>query len=173
MDLDPSQEFESRSICQEISCPLWNPKVYYWAHKNPYSVNWIQSTSSQTIYLNSIPISILTCHLHQCLPHDFYTSGFLTKVLYALLIAPMCVACFAHLIFCNLISIIFDSEYKLWSCSLCNFLHSLINISLWVSNILLSILFSDTLNIFSSLSIKAPFHMKVKQEKWFGFTCLR
>jgi len=25
----------SRSACQEISKPLWSPKVYYHVHKNP------------------------------------------------------------------------------------------------------------------------------------------
>jgi hypothetical protein len=45
-------------------------------------------------------------------------------------------------------------EYKLWSSSLCNFLHSPVTSSLLGPNILLRTLFSNTLSLCSSLSVR-------------------
>jgi hypothetical protein len=46
-----------------------------------------------------------------------------------------------------------ENEYKLWSSSLCNFLHSPATSSLLGPNILLRTLFSNTLSLCSSLSV--------------------
>jgi hypothetical protein len=45
-------------------------------------------------------------------------------------------------------------EYKLWSSSLCNFLHSPVTSSLLGPNILLTTMFSNTLSLCSSLSVR-------------------
>jgi hypothetical protein len=48
-------------------------------------------------------------------------------------------------------------EYKFWSSSLCNFIHSRVTSSLLGSNILLRILFSNTLSLrFSHTPASAP-----------------
>jgi hypothetical protein len=47
-----------------------------------------------------------------------------------------------------------DQKYKLWSSSLCNFLHCLVTSSPSHTNILLSSLFSNTLNLCSSLNVR-------------------
>jgi hypothetical protein len=52
-----------------------------------------------------------------------FSSGFLTKILYAFLISPMHVTCPGHPILLVMITlIIFGKEHKLWSSSLCYFL---------------------------------------------------
>jgi hypothetical protein len=60
---------------------------------------------------------------------------------------PMCAIHPAHV----MILIICGEEYKLWSTSLCSFLHLPVTSSLLGPNILLSTLFSNTLNLCSSL----------------------
>ena len=49
--------------------------------------------------------------------------------------------------------LIFGEEYRSFSSSLCSFLHSPVTSSVLGPNILLSTLFSDTLNLSSSLSV--------------------
>jgi hypothetical protein len=53
-----------------------------------------------------------------------------------------------------LISLMFDEEYKLWSSSLRSFLQSPVTSSLFGPNIHLSILFSNTLSLCSSLNVR-------------------
>jgi len=45
-----------------------------------------------------------------------FSSGFLTKILYATLVPPTCATFPAHLILVNVITLVlFGEEYKLWS----------------------------------------------------------
>jgi hypothetical protein len=63
--------------------------------------------------------------------------------------------CPAHAFILDYIRLMtYEDEYKLWSSSLCNFLHSPVILSLLDSDILLRTLFSNTLSLCSSLNMR-------------------
>jgi hypothetical protein len=98
--------------------------------------------------------SNITFHLCRCLSSGLFTSCFPTKILYAFLISLMHTTCPAHLILFHLtIQIIFSEAYKLWSSLLRSLLQLPATSSLLGPNVLLSTLFTDTLNLSSSLSV--------------------
>jgi hypothetical protein len=93
--------------------------------------------------------------LPKILSDPILPSGFPTKTLYTFLYSPTCATRPAHLILLALICLmIFGDEYKIWSYSLCNFFHSPITASLFGLNILLRTMFSNTLNLCSSLNVR-------------------
>ena len=83
-----------------------------------------------------------------------FPSGFPIKTLYMPLLSPTHTTCPAHVIVLDFIThTILGKEYRSLSYSLCSFLHSLVTSSLLGSNILLNTLFSNTLNLRSSLNV--------------------
>ena len=90
------------------------------------SLSW--ASPIQSIYLHPTSwrfVLILSTHLRLGLPSGVLTSGFPTKTLYTPLSSPIRATCQAHLILLDFITrTILGEEYKSFSSSLCNLLHS-------------------------------------------------
>jgi hypothetical protein len=81
---------------------------------------------------------IIILPLRVSLPSGLHHFVYHTETPYAFILFPMRVTCSAYLIFLGLIIlIILGKEYKLWRCSLCRFLKSLITCSLLVQHYVL------------------------------------
>ena len=119
------------------------------------SLSW--ASPIQSIYLHPtswISFLMLSTHLRLGLPSGLFPSGFPTKTLYTPLSSPIRATCPPHLILLDLITrTILGEEYRSFSSSLCSLLHSLVTSSLLGPNILLNIMFSNTLSFLSSLNI--------------------
>ena len=119
------------------------------------SLSW--ASPIQSIYPHPTSwrsILILSTHIHLGLPSGLFPSGFPTKTLYTLLSSPIRVTCPAHHIPLDFITrTILGEEYKSFSSSLCNLLHSPVTSSLLGPNILLNTMLSNTLIFLSSRSV--------------------
>ena len=105
------------------------------------------STSWKSILLSS-------SHLRLDLQSGLFASGFPIKTLYTTLLSSIRAICTAHLIPLDFITRkIFGEQYRSLSSPLCSFFHSPVASSLLGPNILISILFSNTLSLRSSLNV--------------------
>jgi len=127
----------SHSASQEIPHLVWNPQVHYCVHKAMPLVHIVSQMN---------PVDTLPPYFPKIHPNI---------VLCAFLISPMCTACPAHLILLDLITqIMFGEVYKLQSFSFCSLLQPPTIASCLGPSLLLSTLFSYTLNPSSSLVMR-------------------
>ena len=152
----PSWEANWFVASQEIPRISRNPKVHYRTHKRPPPVPILGQPN---------PVNILTSHLLEIHPNIIHpstprppqwslSSGFPTKTLYSTISSPIRATCPAHLILLDFNTrTILGEEYKSFSSSLCNLLHSPVTSSFLGRNILLNTIFSNILIFLSSLNV--------------------
>lgn len=141
------------SASQEIFHFWWNMKVRYCVQKNPpqVSILSLMNPVHTQPYFPDIHFNIILCMYTQLFKvvSSFQSIStkclsFLPSVLHALPISSS---------FALTVLIIFSEDYKICSYSLCSFLLCPVTSFLLGPNIVLTILFSYTCNLFSSLSI--------------------
>ena len=159
----PSWEANWFAASQEIPRISRKHKVHYRTHRRPPPVFILGQPNPVHIPTSTSWRSILILSTHLCigLPSGLLPSGFPTKTLYTSLSLPIRATYPAHLILLDYITrTILGEEYKSFSSSLCNLLHSPVTSSLLGPNILLNTMFSNTLSFLSSRSVndqKAPY----------------
>jgi len=139
--------------------------IFITAHHRSLSswARWMKSKPPHLISLRSI--IILSSSLCLGLLNGLFLSGFPTKILYVFLISLVQVICPPHLILLDLITLIILGEaYMLWSSSTQNTFQPPTISTLLGPNTLLSTLFSNTLNLCSSFSIRDQIPIQNKRK---------
>ena len=143
------------AACQEIPLISRNPKVHYRTHKRPPPVSILGQPN---------PVHIPTSHLLEIQPNIHPSTLRSSQWSLSLqfphqdpihpLSSPIRATCPALLIFLDFINCtILGEEYKSFSSSLCDLLHSPVTSSVLSPNILLNTMFSNTLSFLSSRSV--------------------
>ena len=152
----PSWEANWFAASQEIPRISRNPKVHYRTHKRPPPVS---------ILGQPYPVHIHTSHLLEIHPNIIHSSTSRSphwsptlRLLHQDLIHPPLLThthhMLSHLILLDFITrTILGEEYKSFSSSLCNLLHSPVTSSLLGPNNLPNTMFSDTLGFLSSRNV--------------------
>jgi len=168
MEQCPSWEPNNHSASQEISRLLWSPKFHCRDHKSPPLAHILSQTHpfyTFPPYFPKINHNIILSTLRSSkwsLPFRLCDQS--CACTYHL--ARVRATCLTHPVVLGLITLIISSEvYNLWSSSLCSLLQPPTTSSLLDTNILLSTLFSNTLNLRSAFRIwQTNFHTHTKQQ---------
>ena len=154
---NPSWEANWFAASQEIPRISRNQKVHYRTHRRP---------PPASILGQPIPVHIPTSHLLEIHPDIIHPSTprppqwslslWLPHQdpIHTLHFSPIRATCSAHLLLDFITHTILGEEYKSFSSSLFNLLHSPVTSSLLRPNILLNTMFSNTLSFLSSRNIK-------------------
>ena len=170
----PSWEANWFAASQEIPRIPRNPKVQYRTHKRPLPVSILGQPNPvhiHTSHLLEIHSNIIHPSMHRS-PQWYLSLWFPHQDSIHPLSSPIRATCPAHLILLDFITrTILGEEYKSFSSSLCNLLHSPVTSSLLGPNILLNTMFSNTLSFLSSRNVNDHTHQNTTFKNSSPFFC--